>query len=141
RPLITAFMKSHPAIALEVRMSNRTLDLVDEGIDVYLRITNSLAPDSIARPLARTQLAVWGSRAYFRKHGRPRTPSDLANHRFVVFDEPPLLNEAVFERKGARTAVRLRPAAVSNSGELMVSVVCAGQALGVLPSFLLPAEN
>ena len=80
RPLISSFMKSYPAIALEVRLSNRTLDMVDEGIDVYLRITNSLGADSIARPLALTRMAVWGSRAYFRRHGRPKRPSDLADH-------------------------------------------------------------
>ena len=140
RPLVADFMKTHPAIALDVRLSNRTLDMVDEGIDVYLRITNSLAAESIARPLAVTRLAVWGSRAYFRKHGRPRIPSDLAGHQFAVFDEPPLFDEAVFERDGTKTPVRLRPLMVTNSGDLMVNVVCEGLALGLIPSFLLPPK-
>ena len=140
RPVISSFVKSYPAIALDVRFSNRTLDMVDEGIDVYLRITNSLAADSIARPLAVTRMAVWGSRAYFRQHGRPKRPSDLADHQFAIFDEPPLIDEAIFERKGVRTAVRLRPAVVSNSGEMMANAVCAGSLLAVLPSFLVPTD-
>jgi DNA-binding transcriptional LysR family regulator len=140
-PLITAFMKGHPAIALDIRLSNRTLDMVNEGLDAYLRITNSLGADSVARPLAVTRLAIWGSRDYFRRHGRPRVPSDLLNHRFAVFDEPPLLDEAVFERDGHRSPVKLRPYVVTNSGILMSNVVCEGLALAALPSFLLPPDR
>jgi hypothetical protein len=46
-------------VRLEVRLSNRTLDMVDEGIDVYLRITNRLDAESVARPLAISRIAMW----------------------------------------------------------------------------------
>jgi DNA-binding transcriptional LysR family regulator len=139
--LITQFMKAHPAIELDLRLSNRTLDMVDEGIDVYVRITNSLDADSIARRLATTRFGLWGAKAYFRKRPRPRTPSDLAQHRFALFNEPPLLDEYVFERDGRQTKVRLRPAMVTNSGDVMVAAACSGVALAVIPSFLLPPEH
>src|SRR6516225_5957114 len=48
--LVGRFMKAHPAIDLELRLSNRTLDMVDEGIDVYVRVNNALPPDLVARP-------------------------------------------------------------------------------------------
>jgi DNA-binding transcriptional LysR family regulator len=141
--LITQFMKAHPAIDLDVRLSNRTLDMVDEGIDVYLRITNSnsLDAESIARPLATTRFGLWGARSYFRKHTPPRTPSDLAQHRFALFNEPPVLDEWVFERGGKRSNIRLRPAIVANSGDVLVAAVCSGVAMAVIPSFLLPPEH
>lgn len=140
-PVVAAFLKAHPAISLDLQLSNRTLGIVEEGIDVYLRITNSLGADVIARPLAVTRLALWGAPAYLRKHGRPKTPSDLARHRFVVFDEPPLIDEVVFQRGDVKTPVKLRPLMVTNSGEGLVSAVRAGLALAVLPSFLLPSER
>jgi DNA-binding transcriptional LysR family regulator len=139
--LIARFMKAHPAIDVDLRLSNRTLDMVDEGIDVYLRITNSLDAESIARPLATTRFGLWGARSYFRKHPRPRGPSDLAQHRFALFNEPPVLDEWTFERGGRRTKVRLRPRIVMNSGDVMVAAVCSGVALGVIPSFLLPPDH
>jgi DNA-binding transcriptional LysR family regulator len=139
--LITAFMKAHPAIDLDLRLSNRTLDMVDEGIDVYLRITNSLDAESIARPLATTRLGLWGARSYFQKHPRPRTPSDLAHHRFALFNEPPVLDEWTFERGRKRVRVRLRPRIVANSGDMLVAAVCSGVAMAVIPSFLLPPEH
>ena len=139
-PLIVRFMAAHPAIDIDLRLSNRTLDMVDEGIDVYVRITNSLGPDVVARPLAITRLAVWGTRSYFREHGRPRTPSDLARHRFALFNEPPLLDEWVFERRGRRTKVRLKPGIVANSGEALAAAVSGGLVIGIIPSFLLPHD-
>jgi DNA-binding transcriptional LysR family regulator len=141
RELITQFMKAHPAIDLDLRLSNRTLDMVDEGIDVYLRITNTIDAGLIARPLAVTTMGLFGARSYFQKHRRPRTPSDLAEHRFALFNEPPVLDEWTFERRGKRAKVRLRPAIVANSGELAMAAVNSGIAMGVIPSFLLPPEH
>jgi DNA-binding transcriptional LysR family regulator len=141
RDLLTRFMKAYPAIEFDLRLSNRTLDMVDEGIDVYLRITNSIDAGLIARPLAITTLGLFGARDYFRKHRRPRAPSDLTQHRFALFNEPPVLDEWTLERRGKRTKVRLRPAIVANSGELAMAAVSGGLAMGVVPSFLLPPEQ
>jgi DNA-binding transcriptional LysR family regulator len=138
--LIGQFLKAHPAIDLELLLSNRTLDMVDEGIDVYIRITNTLPQDVVARPLAITQLALWGAPSYFRSHGRPRSPSELSEHRFALFNEPPLLDEWVFERGRKRIKVRLKPRLVTNAGEAGVAAVCEGATLGLIPSFLLPPD-
>lgn len=139
--LVARFLNAHPAIDVDLRLSNRTIDMVDEGIDVYIRITNTLPQDVVARPLAVTRLAIWGAPSYFRTHKRPRTPADLSAHRFALFIEPPLLDECVFERGGRRTKVRLEPRLVTNAGEAHVAAVCEGAALGLIPSFLLPHDH
>lgn len=139
--LVTEFMKAHPSIDLDLRLSNRTLDMVDEGIDVYLRIAQTIEADFIARPLAVTKLGLFGARSYFKKHGRPRTLADLAQHRFANFNEPPVHDEWTFERRGKRTTVHLRSTLVANSGEMNAAAICSGVALGVLPSFLLPPDH
>src|SRR5512140_1044095 len=139
--LVALFMKEHPAIDLELLLSNRTLDMVDQSIDVYIRITNSLPQDAVARQLAITRLGVWGAPSYFRKHARPRTPAELSEHRFALFNEPPLLDSWVFERDGKRTKVRLEPRLVTNAGEGNVAAVREGVTLGVIPSFLLPPDH
>ena len=139
--LVAQFMKAYPALDVELFLSNRTLDMVDEGVDVYLRVTNSLPPDVVARQLAITRLGVWGAPSYFRRRARPRTPLELSDHRFALFNEPPVLDEWVFERDGKRTKVRLKPRLVSNSGEGHMAAVCEGVLLGVIPSFLLPPDQ
>jgi DNA-binding transcriptional LysR family regulator len=139
--LVAQFMKAHSAIDVELLLSNRTLDMVDHGIDVYVRVTNSLPPDLVARQLAITQVGVWATPSYFRKHKRPRTPLDLSEHRFALFNEPPLLDEWVFERNGKRTKVRLKPRLATNAGEGHVAAVLEGVTLGIIPSFLLPPDH
>jgi DNA-binding transcriptional LysR family regulator len=115
--------------------------MVDEGIDVYLRISNTLDGESIARRLATTRLGVWAARGYFRKHPRPRSPSDLERHRFALFNEPPVHDEWTFERNGKRKRVKLQPSVVANSGDVLVAAACSGLTLAVLPSFLLTPEQ
>lgn len=164
--LVTDFMAAHPALALDVRLSNRTLDMVDEGIDVYLRVAestldpsaarrrglrasaprsygprNSIDADLVACPLAVTTFGLFGAKRYLEEHGRPRTPGDLERHRFAHFNEPPVHDEWTFERGARRTKVRLRPALVSNSGEMNAAAIRSGAALGVLPSILLTPED
>lgn len=139
--MIAQFMKKYPAIDLDFRLSNRTLDMVDEGIDVYIRVTNSLPSDCIARQLAITRIGLWGAPSYFRKHAKPRTPAELSGHRFALFNEPPVLDEWVFERGGKRCKVVLKPRLVTNAGDGHVAAVCEGVALGVIPSFLLPPDH
>jgi DNA-binding transcriptional LysR family regulator len=141
RALVPRFMRAHPRIELELILSNKTLDMVDEGIDVYVRITNRLDSGLVARRLAVARNGLWGAPSYFRRHGRPRTPADLAEHRFALFNEPPVLDEWVFERRGRRIKQRLPAALTANSGEAFVAAVCDGVALAVLPSFLLPAGH
>ena len=96
---------------------------------------------SIARPLAITTMGLFGARSYFRRHRRPRALSDLAHHRFALYNEPPVLDEWTFERRGKRTKIRLRPAIVANSGEMVAAAVSSGVAMRVLPSFLLSPEH
>jgi DNA-binding transcriptional LysR family regulator len=139
--LIARFMRAHPEIDIEFVLSNRTVDMVDQAIDVYVRISNALPRDVVARPLAITRLGVWGAPSYFRKRKRPRTPADLAEHRFSLFNEPPVLDEWVFERDGKKTKVRLKPGLVTNAGEGGLAAVCEGVTLGVIPSFLLPPKH
>ncbi len=138
---VARFMKAYPSVDVELRLSNHTLDMVDEGIDVYVRVTNALPPEVVARQVAITRLAVWGAPSYFRKHPRPRAPGDLVHHRFALFNEPPVLDEWTFERDGRRTKVRLKPGLVTNSGEGTVAAVLEGVALGVIPSFLISADE
>jgi DNA-binding transcriptional LysR family regulator len=88
-----------------------------------------------------SRLGVWGAPNYFRTHKRPRTPSDLLQHRFALFNEPPLRDDWVFERNRERTNIRLKPALVTNAGEGHVAAVSEGVTLGVIPSFLLPSDH
>src|SRR5687768_17025937 len=115
--VLVGFMEANPGILVDLRLSNRSLDLVEEGIDVALRFAYALGDaDYVARPLALTHMAVWGAPAYFRKFGRPHTPEELTQHRHLVFAEPRPRDEMTFERGGQQTRVKLESVMVTNSG-------------------------
>jgi DNA-binding transcriptional LysR family regulator len=140
-PLVARFMKQYPLIDVEFILSNRTLDMVDQGIDVYIRITNTLPQGVVARQLAITKIGLWAAPGYFRHRKRPRSPADLSEHRFALFNEPPVLDEWVLTRGGKKTKVRLVPRLVANAGEAHMAAVLEGVTLGLLPSFLLPPDH
>lgn len=138
-PIVTAFMQRYPEVTIDLRVSNRVLDLVEEGIDIALRFAASLDASYVARPLATSRAVLWGSPEYLRTHGTPRKPEDLRNHRFLVFSEPAVRDEAVFQRKNRQVRVKLTPAMLTNSGEALVAATCLGAGLCMIPSFLAAA--
>lgn len=83
-PAIAAFMQRYPQVEVELKLSDRFVDLVEEGIDLAIRIGN--LPDSglRARRLGELRRVVFGSPKYFAKHGRPRHPDELSRHQCIT---------------------------------------------------------
>jgi len=134
--LIARYARAHPHVTVDLRLSNRPVDLVHEGFDLALRAAGTLDGRYVARPIADMPLGVFASPAYLREHGRPRRPAELARHRALVFVEPRPLETLVFERRGKQTRVKVTPFVLSNSGDALRDLALAG--IGVLtgPSFL-----
>ncbi len=138
--VIVDFMARNPGIVVDLRLSNRTLDLVEEGIDVAVRVARALDGQYVARPLALSRMGVWGAPAYFRRFGRPRTPADLQQHRNLVFTAGRMMDEWVFERAGRQQKVKLDPIMISDNGEVLRLAARRGLGLMIAPSLLTGAD-
>ena len=80
-PLVLEFLRRHPQVHVDLVTEGRLVDIVADGFDFGVRVTDLVPSDMIAISLGRPQrYAVVGSPAYFRKHGRPRVPPDLLDH-------------------------------------------------------------
>jgi DNA-binding transcriptional LysR family regulator len=134
--VVTALMDAHPNLVIDLRLANRVVDLVEEGIDLAVRIAPSLDGRYVARPLARSRLAVFGAPSYFAKHGRPERPEDLATHRCLVFAEPKPLDELVFTRGRRRVKVKLNVVLSSNSAVALSTALREGYGVHACPSFM-----
>lgn len=139
-PLLAELIAAHPQLVVELRLSNRVVDLVEEGVDLAVRVAHALDGRYVARPFARTRLAVYGARDYLDRHGRPRDPESLAEHGFLVFTEPRPLLELSFRRANADVRVQFRPALLCNDGAALQLALRAGAGLAVAPSFLVHAD-
>src|ERR1700691_880269 len=83
-PTLPGFLQAHPRVEIELDLSDAYVDLIGEGFDLAIRIGE--LPDSSlkARLLANSRRVVFAAPRYLAKHGRPRRPDDLADHRCIV---------------------------------------------------------
>lgn len=82
---VAAFLQRHPQVAVDLQMNNRAVNLVEERIDLALRITNALDPNLIARPLATCDSVLCAAPAYLAQQGTPRQLSDLSVHNCLTY--------------------------------------------------------
>ena len=124
-PLVTGFLHAQAEVDVRLALSDRIAHLLDEHVDVALRIGQ--LPDSrlSAIGLGTLRRVVCASPAWLKAHGTPRTPQELAAHRCIAFDA--FASDAWVFADGAEVA--MRPRLVVNSAEAAVDAVVAG--LGV----------
>jgi DNA-binding transcriptional LysR family regulator len=130
------FMARHPKVTLDVSLTDRTVDLVEEGFDAAVRITALPSPALISRKLTTTRLVLCASPRYLKKHGTPKHPWDLVHHDVLDYTLRVMGENWEFEGPEGRVVVKVAPRFRSNSGG-----TCRAGALlhlGVIlqPSFL-----
>lgn len=135
-PVVAGLMRTQPEVMVDLRLSNRVVDLVEEGVDVAVRIAPTLDGRYVARPLALSRLAIYASPEYLRRHGRPKRPEELANHRCLVFAEPRPMDVLPFARGRRTVRAKLHAVMTTNSGEAFRLALIDGLGIGPLPSFL-----
>ncbi len=108
-PLVSEFLDAHPAVQVALTLSDRYLDLIEEGLDLALRIGR--LPDSglVARRVGQVRRVLVASPAYLGKRGTPRTPADLADHDLIYTAARPGPVEWRFRQAGREHALRLVP--------------------------------
>jgi DNA-binding transcriptional LysR family regulator len=84
-PALQTFLQRHPQVEVELNATDRVVDLVEEGYDLAIRITDRPAPAMVARRIASVRWATCAAPAYLERHGIPQTPKDLARHNCLVY--------------------------------------------------------
>lgn len=136
-PLWADFMAQHPKVSLDVTLSDRAVDLVEEGFDVAVRIARLPNSSLISRRLSSTHLLLCASPQYIARHGMPTTPEDLVQHSVIGYSLSALGDVWEFEdREGQRHAVKITPRMSSNSGDTCCQVALHHQGIVLQPQFL-----
>ncbi len=107
-PLLPEFLAQHPELEMEVVLDDRNIDLVQEGIDVALRMGHLADSTLTARRIASGRQVVLGSPAYFARLGEPTVPGDLIGHEAVIYAQKGGGTHWAFRRNGVETAVTLK---------------------------------
>lgn len=139
-PLVNRFLDAHPLVSAELVLNDRNLDLVDEGLDVALRI-GALADSSlVARKVGEVRRQVVAAPAYIARRGAPRRPAELSAHDVVYASTQPGPTEWRFDGSLGREAVRLRPRLMVNAIEAAVAAVVEGRGICRLFSYQVADE-
>lgn len=135
-PAIFAFMIKHPEVTLDLRLEDRYVDLVDEGIDVALRISTLQDSSLIARKIADMHLVVAGSPDLLARYGVPRTAEALRNLPCIV--DTNLQGQANwrFEDGGKTVSVHVSGPVRVNSPLAAMEAAMVGLGFAALPSYL-----
>lgn len=139
-PAITEFLSQHPEVSVELRLTNRTVDLVDEGYDLVFR-TGAL-PDSglMARRLAPHKMVLCAAPTYLAARGEPRHPDDLRQHECLVFAHTSMRTAWTFDGPDGRVSVPISGRFATDSGEALRAAAVAAQGIILQPRELLRDE-
>lgn len=139
-PVVFEFLGMHPQASVRTVFVDRIVDIVDEGLDVAVRIAE--LPDSSlsAVRVGEVRRVLCASPAYLSRRGVPAKPGDLAEHATIAFGTGPAEPEWRFERKGRRTVVRPEARLVVNTVEVALAAALSGQGLTRVLSYQIEPE-
>jgi DNA-binding transcriptional LysR family regulator len=133
---IAAFAKQYPDIHLDVSFDDRIVDIVSEGFDLVIRISELRDSSLIARRLAPCPFAICASSEYLKTHGPLNSPEDLADHNVLAYTRNTGLHEWRYKaRNGKGGQVSLKGTFKSDSGQMMCEAALQGIGIAILPIF------
>jgi DNA-binding transcriptional LysR family regulator len=136
-PLLLEFADRYPEIELDMDFTDRRVNLVEEGIDLALRITARIADDAVVRSLGTARLHAVASSDYLARHGVPQRPADLAGHECLVYTTDFRRDSWPF-RVGERVEqVAVRGRIHANNGETLAEAAARGLGIALQPDFII----
>lgn len=136
--VVSAFAKKHPNIEVELLVSNRQVNLIEEGVDLALRAGKLDDSSLIARRLAQSDLGFFASPEYLRRHGAPKKVDDLSKHELVLFRSRTAKQRVRLESTaGEEREVQLHGQVSVDDLSFVRGLVLGGVGLGLLPIFFM----
>ena len=126
---IADFISAHPDISIDVDLNDRQVDLIEENIDLAIRVADLDDSTLIARRLASVHFAVCASPDYLEQHGEPRHPADLADHEVLVYSNVAPGVQWSYQAAGKVVKPRIDYHLSANNGEFLAAIACQGKAI------------
>ncbi len=137
-PALAEFSALYPALTIDIALTDRFVDLIDEGWDIAIRLGNLRDSSLIARSLAPIRVALCASPAYLAARGTPKTIADLADHNCLGYTLPTPANAGRWLFGEDRSiAAPVRGTLIANNGDALRAAAVAGQGLIYQPTFIL----
>ena len=135
--LLPMFFEAYPEITVELTLADHFIDIVEEGYDVALRISDLEDSSLMARRLCPVRILLVGAPAYFAKHGRPAHPEDLADHTTLIYTNGRAKGVWRFTHaREGQYAVTVKGPLRVNNADILEPALVGGAGLAMQPDFL-----
>ncbi|MEK9968513.1 MAG: LysR family transcriptional regulator [Ferrovibrio sp.] len=136
-PLLPELLAQCPELRVDLTFNDRTVDLLEEEVDVAIRIGSRMADSSLtARRLAPVRSITCASESYLRKAGVPLSPDDLRQHECLLYKYTPEPGTWQYQGPGGPYAAKVSGRLTTNNGDALRDAALAGHGIARLPSFI-----
>ena len=136
-PVVAEYLGAYPEAKVDLSIGERTIDLIDEGFDIAIRLTPPPDSSLIVRSLATWRHVLCCSPDYFERHGRPQQLSELTDRNCIRHALYPYDEWRFVDRKGTPASVRVSGNLISNSGETLRRAALQGVGVCLAAGFLI----
>lgn len=138
-PVLLDFSQRYPEVALDMDFSDRRINLIEEGVDLSVRITRRLEPGDVARKLGSARMQVVASPEYLGRHGRPQHPSELAHHLCLGYTNAGSSQLWQFMVDGQPESFHVQCRLNANNGDVLIAAAARGLGITCHPDFITAA--
>jgi DNA-binding transcriptional LysR family regulator len=135
-PIVYDFLHRYPKVSADVLLVDRVVNMIDEGADVAIRIAHLRDSSLVAIPVGRVRRVICASETYLRRHGVPKTPNDIRNHRCVRHLGLVPRSEWHFQVGTRQQAVPIESIITCNEIDGAVNACIRGLGLGLFLSYM-----
>jgi DNA-binding transcriptional LysR family regulator len=139
-PALADFLGHYPDLDIDMTITDRGIDLAEEGYDVVVRVARDLPPNLVARPLAPVRRKLCATPDYFARHGLPQAPQDLARHNCLDYTHSGEQGLWRFTGPQGEIAVPVAGRLRINDDEALSQAVLGGLGLALLPTFIVGGD-
>ena len=125
-PVIPEFMARHPLVEIELLPTDRVVDMVEEGVDIAIRIGRLADTSFMARKIGEDKRLICAAPAYLAHHGTPRRPEELTRHNCIVSRERPHLNRWQFRVDNQIREIEVAGRVAVSEGEMQMQLALQG---------------
>ena len=135
-PILAAFTNTYPEVTIDLDFSDRKANLIEEGLDLAVRITRQLEANEVARKLSRCAILAVASADYLRQHGRPRHPEELYSQHQCFGYTLGQRGQWSFLVDGEERAFPVKSRVQANNGDALLEFAAAGLGVSLAPTFM-----
>lgn len=135
-PVISDYMKQYPDVKVDILVTDRRVDLLEEGLDMAIRIGSLSESGLVAKKFASDRLVICAAPEYLKRHGTPQTPADLAQHNCLIYSYAAAGDEWKLDGPGGQHTVKVSGTLRATNGDMVKLAALGGVGLIRQPVFI-----